>query len=285
MFLSSGENMTIRRLLPVLTLTLWLGVADLAKGDISYTYVTDSTSYTAATAGSTITVSIFLNENLSGSSTSLEVANQGLSTAGFYVTTTAGNASTITAIAANRNSNNSAGNPGSFGNANDGFNGPDNSGVTVSSQVATDGSKARLLEATNATNGFGPVGAQTSFGSQLLLGTVSIKAGAAGSSTTFTLETYRHAPTSIGGSGTDGNTTDNGLFVSGVSNDYDVSGTSTATGQSYTGADVSQFETFTVTVAAVPEPSSMLLCGLAACGGLYGVYRRRKAQAAKVPVA
>jgi hypothetical protein len=275
--------MTVRRVLPLLTLALWLCSAGFANAAISYTYATDNTTYSVAAVNGTVTVSIFLNENLSGGASSIEIANQGLSGAGFYVTAIAGNGSIISTINANTAANNTQPLPGTtFGNVGDGFN-SNGAGVTVSSTVATDGSKARLAEVANSTSGTGPVGAATAFGDQILLGTVVIKGLTAGSSTTFKLETYRNAPQSIGGSGVDGNTVDNGLFVTGVSNDYDVSGTDTATGQAFTGANDLAFQTFTVTVA--PEPSSMLLCGLAVCGGAYGAYRRRKALAAKVEVA
>ena len=61
-----------------------------------------------------------------------------------------------------------------------------------------------------------------------------------------------------------------------------MSGTDATTGQSYTGADGSQFETFTVTVAAVPEPNGLVLSGLVASCGLFGGlgfvgYRRGRA--------
>jgi hypothetical protein len=48
----------------------------------------------------------------------------------------------------------------------------------------------------------------------------------------------------------------------------------------FTGASGDPF-TITIPAAAVPEPSSMVLCGLAACGGALGAYRRRKARLAK----
>jgi hypothetical protein len=276
--------MTIRKVLPLLTVALWLSSAGFARAAVTYTYATDQTSYSISAVNGTVTVSIFLNENLTSGSTSIEIPNQGLSGAGFYVNTIGGTGANISAITANTAANNTVAGGSSFGNAGDGFN-TGGQGVTVNSQIATDGSKARLGEVANSTAGTGPIGASTSFGDQLLLGTVTIKGLTLNTTTTFKLLTYKNAPSSIGGSGVDGNTVDNGLFVTGISNDYDVSGTDAASSQSYTGANDLAFQTFTVTVGAVPEPSSMALCGLAACGGLYGAYRRRKAMAAKVELA
>jgi hypothetical protein len=53
----------------------------------------------------------------------------------------------------------------------------------------------------------------------------------------------------------------------------------------YTGAD--SFNTingnaFVFTVTVVPEPSSMLLCGLGVSGGLFALYRRRQLRAVAV---
>jgi hypothetical protein len=55
----------------------------------------------------------------------------------------------------------------------------------------------------------------------------------------------------------------------------------------YLGADMfngnANAQSFTVPAsAAVPEPSSMLLCGLASLGGAYSIYRRRKAKTVEV---
>jgi hypothetical protein len=249
----------MRGLIPLLALGALLAQAVPARADISYTYVTDQTTYNASAAGQSVTVTIYLNENLNKGSTSLEAANQGLVGAGFYVTQTGNvpsNPSIITAINANTNKND----PNNPGQPNDGFDG--GSGVSVSKKVASDGSAARLLEGTNDIPG--PVGAPTSFGRQLLLGTVVIKAGAVGTTTSYSLQTYKNAPLSLGGSGKNGNTVDYGVAVSGVSNDYDVSGTDLATGQAYTGANSLAFETFTITVAAVPEPGSLVLMTVAA---------------------
>jgi hypothetical protein len=260
-FLAARANVTIRRLIPLFVLACCLGSADCARAGVSYTYASDQINYSAA-SGTTVTVFIYLNENLTGASTSIEAANSGLQSAGWYVVRTGGDSSgVITSVAANKNPND----PGNPGQPNDGFDG--GGGVNVNPQVATDGSAARLRESTNDLPG--PVGATTYFGTQLLLGTVTIKAGALGTSTTFTLQTYKNAPTGpFGGSGTDGNTVDYGP------NDYDVSGFDSATSQSYTGANDLSSHTFTVT--AVPEPGSLLFCGLTVCGGACAAYRRHK---------
>jgi hypothetical protein len=277
--------MTFRKVLPLLSLALWLSSGGFARADISYSYATDVSSYNISAVGGTVTVQIYLNENLSGGSTSLEIANNGLSGAGFYVNTIAGNGANISAIAGNTATNSTVFGGTSLGNPGDGFNTGGSAPSVSTNNVGSGSSQARLSEAVTATTGTGPIGSSTSFGDHLLLGTLTIKGLTINTTTTFKLQTYRNAPQSIGGSGTDGNTVDNGAFSTGVSNDYDVSGTDAATSQAYTGANNSTFQTFTVTVGAVPEPSSMALCGLAACGGLYGAYRRRKAMAAKVELA
>jgi hypothetical protein len=253
----------MRRIWWFLTLAAWCLPIGAANASINYTYSTDSTTYSAASAGATVTVNIYLNENLSGASSSLIVADGGLFGAGFYVNAISGNASTITTISGNQN----ASAPGS---ASDGFTNQSN----VVKGIAANSLSASLIEGAGTSQSSGPIGAALSGGRQILLGSLTITAGAAGSSTTYSLLTLKNAPSSIvpNSGGNNGNTIDfNG-------NDMDVSSTNPA----YTGANSTQptgFQ-FTVTVqgASVPEPSSMLLCGLAASGMGFGAWRRRKAR-------
>src|SRR5262249_18422132 len=217
-------------------------------------------------------VNVYLQEILTGGSPSIIVPDGGLVGAGFYVTRTGTVPSGATTINSNGiNPNTNATNPGT---PNDGF----GSGGALSSQVANDGSAARLLEGAAGTTQ-GPTGQSTPTGRLILLGTVTLTAGAAGTVTTFSLQPYKNAPTSLGGSGQNGNTLTFNFTDVDVTNNTEQGGPPPV----YTGANDSVFQTFTVTVA--PEPSSMLLCSLAICGGAYVAYRRRRGQASKLQLA
>ena len=241
-----------------------LGCGAATRAADVFTYATDSTSYTAAAAGQPVTVDVYLEETLTGSSQSLLTDTSaggpvGLSGAGFYVARTGGNAgSTISLISDNGNSSAAAINPG-FNVA--------SSGVAVSSTVAADGSAARLLESDNAYPG--PTGTATATGRQVLLGSLVISSPAVGTSATYSLEPYVNAPLTLGGSGQDSNTTTYEFFDLDSTNNADNGG-----GATYTGADSEPFESFTVATAAVPEPTSMAL--LAAASTAFLGRRRRR---------
>ncbi len=255
-------------LLTLMGLAAWLGLSGVANAAISYTYTTDQTSYSAAQAGQTITVSLYLNENLTSGSQSLLVPDNGLVGFGEYTTQSGSvptGATTITAEAGNTN-------PSAPGSASDGFT---SNSIYGNRTIAANGSAAAMLFATNNTTG--PIGASTANGRQILLGTLTLTAGAAGTTTQFTLETYVNAPTSLGGSGSNNNTVDYGFNDLDVTNNADNGG-----GATYTGANDLPFETFTVTVAAVPEPNGLVLSGLVVSCGLFGGlgfvgYRRGRA--------
>ncbi|HET6247310.1 MAG TPA: PEP-CTERM sorting domain-containing protein [Tepidisphaeraceae bacterium] len=230
----------------------------VSYGAVSYSYVTDSPTYSANAAGQSLTVKVYLDETLTAGSTSLltEGSPNGLVGAGFYAVETGGSGAAISAITANANSSTATTDPG-FNVA--------GSAPTVSSSVAGDGSAARLLESDNSFPG--PTGLPTAFGRQVFLGTLNILSGPSGSTTTYTLKTYVNAPTSLGGSAQDSNT------VTYEFNDLDVTNNGGSPPPAYTGADSGPFQTFAVTTT--PEPSSLMLGGLAV-GGL--LIRRRKAR-------
>jgi hypothetical protein len=243
------------RRLYVLALATLVTAASTAKADISYQYVTDAVSanggtITATTPGQDIAVNIFLRETLTGTSTSLIAGDKGLFGFGVSLNTISGQGTTINAGAATINTT--------------AFGGPTATNPTTGN-VASQGYLAAV--STTATSGPNP-----DANGQILLATAHLTAGAAGSTTTFQLNTG------------------NAFFGPGntftFTHNFDLDSTNNASsggGATYTGAATPQggLFTFTVQVAAVPEPSSMLLCGLIACGGAYGAYRRRKAQKAK----
>jgi hypothetical protein len=106
----------------------------------------------------------------------------------------------------------------------------------------------------------------------VLLGTFTVTAAATPGVSTITLAGIQYQTVTaglmwpnlvLGGGGSDLYTTDNGEF-GGPPPVY--VGTS----------DPSNAYSFTLTTTAVPEPSSLLLCGLAACGLGFAAWRRRK---------
>jgi hypothetical protein len=237
--------------------------ASAAKADVSYGYVTDQSSYSAA-AGASVTVYIFLQETIKSGGNSVINNDGGLYGAGFYVNQTTTNGSSVLQagkLAFNTNSGtsttggapagfysngtyvytpNSATQQGGFENINNNTQGP------ITSNISAVGS-------TNLAN---------TITSAIYLGSIQITAGAAGTTTNFTLQKYGNF------SGSDGNTiTFNSLY------DLDVPGSNGVDAW----GNVSSMN-FSVNVAAVPEPSSMLLCGFAICGMGYTAYRRRKTQ-------
>jgi hypothetical protein len=265
---------------------LWVATAVLAltavpaRADVSYQYVTDQSSYTAA-AGGTVTVQIFLQETVTPNKTTSSDQNQslisvdgGLVGAGVFTKVSNGTAATITNVA-NNVATGAAKNSTNF----------DTGEKAVSTPTA-----ASILEAnTGAANTFGNTNSNvvtTTTKYQVLLGTLTINVGAAaGATTTFTVLPYKNTPTAppFNGTGADNNTVTAGTGpFQGFPLDLDVTNNQALTGPppAYKGANDATAFAFTVTAAAVPEPSSMLLCGLIACGGAFTAYRRRRAQKA-----
>jgi hypothetical protein len=228
-------------------------LAGTTRASISYEYVTDQSTYTG-NVGDTVTVSVLLQESVSGSSSSLLKSEAGLFSGGFYAfqSSSPSNPSTITGVSQNK--------------LFDGFNRPN-----------FNGQQASMQQAENFSDSGGVGGTQSGNTTTVLLGTISIKVGA--SSTTYTVESFRFAPKSFGGSGVDGNT-----LSFGSNFDLDVTNNGTTGGATYTGADAyndtgSPFAAFTFTVTtATPEPGSLLLGAVAASGLALGAWRRWKAR-------
>jgi hypothetical protein len=140
-------------------------------------------------------------------------------------------------------------------------------GLVVTADTGSDGQLHTQLGmqpkdgAVVSTTGLGPV-------YKYLIGNVNIKVGTTQS--VFSLENYSD--------------TLGGFTITQLPNktDLDITGTPTNNpgGYTYTGTRDAPLYTFTVG-AAVPEPSSMALCGLIASGMSYAGYRRRKASASE----
>jgi hypothetical protein len=240
----------MRRIL-ALTLVSVAAFAVSARADITYQYVTDQSAYTAA-AGTNVVVSVFLQETVTGTNTSLLASEGGLFGFGALVTRTSGTATLPT----NGFVVNNAAPPNGFsGNQSPEPNPP------TATQVGAIGNVG------NSTTGV--TGTVTGNVTKILLGTVNITATATESDFKVGVNTF--AP---------GNTiTNTNAF------DLDQTNNGTVGGATYKGAADTGAFVFTINAAAVPEPSSMLLCGLIACGGAFGAYRRRKAQKAAATAA
>jgi hypothetical protein len=222
-----------------------------ARASISYTYeyVTDQSTYSGA-AGSTVTVSVLLQETAaSGVNSSLINSESGMFSGAFYAvqSNSPSNPSTITGVS-----------PNTAFTANGGL---------LNSQF--NATQARLAETEPISASSGVSGNQNGNVTTVLMGTISIKVGA--SDTTYTVESYKFAPKTFGGSGVDGNTI---TFANGY--DLDVVNGTAAGGITYTGADFFNGSTafsFTVT-SATPEPGSLALGAVAASGLALGAWRR-----------
>jgi hypothetical protein len=222
-----------------------------ANANISYEYVTDAVSNGGtiiATPGQNIAVNIYLQETLTGSSTSLIAADGGLFGFGVALAQSSGSGSVINASAGSVNSSL--------------FSGP--SDITPNSGHTASQTFTGAIGISSAT---GPNPDATG---KILLASADIIAGSAGTTTTFQLQSLS------------GNQAGNTFTVN---NGYNLDSTNNAPngGATYTGAATPQggFDTFTVQVqpAVVPEPSSLLLGAMAVAGTLLGLYRRKAKKA------
>jgi hypothetical protein len=258
----------------VLLTLCWAGLASGARADITYEYVTDQTTYTAANPGDTVTVTLYLQETATKGSQSLIAAEGGLSGAGVAVaqskvSPSGASATTISAI----NPNNSA--------EPDGFTGNGKSGATAANAFLSEFVSNGFTGSTGPS-GTTKGGSVTTTGSttvtDVLLGTLTLKAGDTGSTTTFTVLSLKNS-SGNSFSGHDGNTLTFTNF-----NDLDPNSAKNFS-PAYTGADSfvgSTAYTFQVTVAATPEPGSLVLGAVAASSLALGAWRcRRNRLAAK----
>ena len=231
-----------------------------ARADVSYQYVAGQSSYTVS-QNATISVPIYLQETITPGMTTSTDYNQsiinldgGLVGAGVFVNSTggAGNA-TISSVAAN---------VGAGANKT-------TANFDTNENTKNNANQAAILVGnTGSQNTFGNtapgvVSSTTTY--QVLIGTLTINGSAQGT-TTYSLSTYAKTPTSLGGNGADGQTVTAGTNF-GVPVQLDLTNNPTFGGPppSYIGTEDpanTVSAAFTVTVSAVPEPSSMLLCGL-----------------------
>lgn len=235
---------------------LGLAICGSAHASVSYSYSADSSAYTGAT-GNQVSVNLYLNETLTGSSTSyINNAGGGLTNAGAavnVVSATGGSAAQIPASAANSTT--------TFVPA-AAFGGPTSEyydqGTTSASQnnlEFTEGvvSSANAIQTTN---------------NKILLGTLHITVGTG--TTTFTVTTLNND--TINGSNSalgQSNFNTTTLDPTPLGSDLDVSSAN------YTGANDEPAFNFTVSPTPTPEPASLALLGLLGGGLLMGRRRAR----------
>jgi hypothetical protein len=158
-----------------------------------------------------------------------------------------------------------------------GFQGPTSQFVSATKAWQLEGTS--LGDTTAGPSGTTAGGSVTTSGgtttTKVFLGTITLTAGTLGTTTTFTIQSKKTLQNDPG----DGNTL---TFKNGY--DLDQNGPNNGASVAWTGADaVGANDTFTVT--AVPEPSSLLLCGLAVCGVALGAFRHYKALVSRVGIA
>jgi hypothetical protein len=220
---------------------VWAGIAlGDAQASISYQYVTDQTNYTAA-SGTSVQISIFLQETVTGTSSSLIAQEGGMFGIGALVTKTSGSATFDTSV------------NGGFIQFDAAWNGGNKSNAPATQNGTNVGGFANV--GNNPTGVIGTAVANQAGKFLVKLGTLNIVASATQSNYTVGANTFNG-----------GNTLTN---TSGF--DLDVS---SSTVPVYTGAVAS---TFTINAAAVPEPTSIALAGFLVSGIGLGAWRRRRA--------
>ncbi len=245
----------MRRFMIMLALICGLIPAGAASAGISYSYVTGTSSavqsnFSATPGGPALTVDVYLQEVLTGGSTSLIHADGGLYNAAVKQSTFSGTTATITAAALNTANFNP-----NLGNTN---------GNNILDQT-------NLSPAFASGPSFSVVNGNTT-NNLYLLGTLTVAPGTSTGATQFNLTAYNGA----GG----GDTTTYGNPGPGYY-DLDISnGSQGNPSATYTGAFANSPTSFTVTVAAVPEPGSMILTGLAGLFVGLGIWLRRRREVA-----
>jgi hypothetical protein len=226
-----------------------------ARADVSYRYITDKPIY-EGNLGDKIPVQLLLQETVTGTSVSKIVADGGVFGAGVILNSPGGAifGQTIAGVPVNdfKIAPNIALNPAGFG-----FGNP--VGPSQVDQTPANKNQSGLI--VNAEIGQGPLPVGTGNAKTILIGTVNVVVGA--TPTTFTVTRY------TGGANT----------ITMTATDLDF-GTQAANG--YIGTSNNPLGDFSFTVGQViPEPSSMALCGLIACGMSYAGYRRRNNKSAE----
>jgi hypothetical protein len=249
-----------------------------ARADISYQYITDQTNYNAA-AGASVTVNIYLQETLNNGSTSLIAADTGMFGAGVAVQQTKGPGSSAAAAISSISVNNSTiGAGGGFGSNGAVANNNPKSTAFDQTNTSSDGTNAGLIESIAIGTANGPTtdGSTSTSTGKILLGTLTVTAGASGT-TTYSVTSFANSQNALATKFGEGNTITNGVG-------YDLDSTNNAFlggGATYTGAN--DATTYTFTVATVPEPSSLLLGALGAAGlSIREWFRRRRQRMLKL---
>ena len=233
----------MRRIL-YLSLLAMSGIAGSAQGQVSYEYVTDLTTNGGiinATAGQVINVNLYLQETLANGATSLITADGGLYGATVKLTQSGGTGTINAGAASFTNSAFSAGNTSFY---------------PGSGLVTAEGLQGNV---NTARTGVLPTGGLVLIGTEQII--------AAAGSTTYTIG----PATSIYGPGA----------TITFNNGYDLDSTNNANqggGATYTGASTPAggLYAFTVDVAAVPEPSSVILTGVVFAGLAIAAWQRRR---------
>ena len=257
----------------ILGIAAVLACAATAHAQVSYQYVAEDASGNPITnlsvgVNQTVSVGLYLQETLAGTSTSILNANSGLFSSAVKITRTLGDAGTTV-------TNNAF------------FNGTSSGGtIAVGGPVSANSTFSNGVSAGNVTGVAATQnGVLTGSGvtvNDVFLGTLNITGSSvAGVQSSFTLgskntlnsSTITFGPDSTHRIGLD---TDNGAGSAYVTVGLGVSPYNPLT---FSGT---RDLTFTVTTnqAAVPEPSSMALCGLVAASAGFGAWRRRKTKLA-----
>jgi hypothetical protein len=226
-----------------------------------YSYVTDATSYSGA-AGSTVTINVYLSEQLTGQSTSLIAQQHGLFSAGAAINVKSATGGSAAQVVNSGFTFNGATEP-------NGFTGPTIAVYNQGSGAAAN--NLEFLEAISTTAANNGQGMTANTNGLYFLGSQKITVGSG--ITTYTLTSLFND--TINGSNSQlGQENGNTVTVPGPLNggfDLDVTRT---TAPVYTGANAAAAYTFTVGPATVPEPGSLALSALGASGLVVGAWRR-----------
>jgi hypothetical protein len=239
------------RLKLIVSALILLAAVAQGRASVTYSYVTDATNYTA-NPGATVTINIYLNETLTGSSSSFIQQQNGLFSAGaaFDVRSPAAGDAQV----AGGFTFNTATEPKGF------------SGPTKAYYNQGTGSAANNVEFLEAVGNSASQGMSVNTGGLYFLGSQTVTVGTG--TTKFALtsldnDTINNSNSILGQS--DGNT----LTFPPPNPGFDLD--STAHPSLYTGADLAPTYFFTV---SSPEPGSLVLGSMAASALALGAWRR-----------